>query len=86
MAQMIRTAYEDSTKGGENEPQAWHCFSCERVHLRTGQHFLTFTSEEFAVFTETVVECYCRQIVLRNEDDSPEHESSVLQFGDEAIN
>jgi hypothetical protein len=85
MAQMIHTAYEESTKAGKNEPQAWHCFSCQRIHLRTGEHLLTFTSEEFAVFTQSVVECYCRQVVFRSDDDSPDHEVSV-QVIDETIN
>ena len=84
MSESMATPYEESNSGS-NEPQAWHCFSCRRVHLRTGEHLLTFTSEEFAALTQSVVACYCSQIVSGTNDDSRPDEASLLQR-DAAIN
>jgi hypothetical protein len=85
MSELIARPYEESNSGS-NDPQAWHCLSCRRVHLRTGQHLLTFTSEEFAALTESVVACYCSQVVSEILDDSSHDEGSALPSRDEAIN
>lgn len=80
------TPYEDSTNSGSNDPEAWHCVSCHQVHLRTGQHLLTFTSEEFAALTQSVVACYCSQVVSGTYDESNPDEVSILQLVNEAVN
>ena len=81
----IAAPYNESIDSGSNDPQAWHCFSCQRVHLRTGQHLLTFTSEEFAALTQSVVACYCTQIVSGTHEQLPDDEASILQLN-EALN
>ena len=34
----------------------WHCSSCDAVHMSVGKMVLNFTREEFADFTEAVVD------------------------------
>jgi len=60
----MSTTHEESINGGSKDPEAWQCFLCRRVHLRTGQHLLTFTSEEFAALTQSIVASYCSQAVF----------------------
>lgn len=47
----------------------WHCPSCRAFHVRAGQAILTFTTEEFAAFTRAVVECYCRNSLVFDEEE-----------------
>ncbi len=81
----ITTPYKESVESGSNDPQAWHCFSCRRIHLRTGQHLLTFTSEEFTALTQSIIACYCSQIVSGANEQLPDDEASILQLN-EALN
>ncbi|MER3427016.1 MAG: hypothetical protein C4334_02780 [Pyrinomonas sp.] len=48
----------------------WHCPSCRAFHVRAGQVILTFTAEEFAAFTRAVIECYCQNSAIF-EDEEP---------------
>ena len=48
----------------QTQPQVWACAKCGGFHLRTGGVLLTFSAAEFAEFTETVTDCYCRAQTL----------------------
>ena len=49
---------EDFHSGTTANLQAWHCESCNCVHIRAANVLLTFTLKEFASFVETVVDCH----------------------------
>lgn len=60
---MTALLYENQHAGTDANLQIWRCDSCHCVHLRAGQVLLTFTQEEFASFTQEIVDCYCGQVM-----------------------
>lgn len=49
---------EDFHSGTNANVQIWFCESCDCVHVRAANVLLTFTKDEFASFTEAVVDCH----------------------------
>lgn len=49
---------QDFHSGTAPDVQVWQCESCKCVHVRANQVLLTFTKEEFAGFTEAVLDCH----------------------------
>jgi hypothetical protein len=43
-----------------------HCAGCQNIHLRAGGLLLTLTQSEFAVFAESVAQCYWQLEVWRS--------------------
>jgi hypothetical protein len=54
---MIRN-FNEHAAGINSDVHVWHCGGCERFHVRAGSVLLSFRTEEFAAFTETVVDCF----------------------------
>jgi hypothetical protein len=51
----MKTAFDYS-----GEIDIWYCEACSSAHLRAGDTALTFTREDFEVFTERVVDVNVR--------------------------
>lgn len=51
--QIVRTAKLERNK---KEVSVWHCQGCALVHISVGRMMLNFTQDEFARFTDAVVE------------------------------
>lgn len=43
---------------GNHQLSLWYCENCRMVHLRAGHTILSFSSREFAEFTEAVVDIH----------------------------
>ena len=48
----------DFHTGAKANLQIWICDSCNCVHVRAADVLLTFTEEEFAGFTQAVLDCH----------------------------
>lgn len=55
---MTAIPMENHDTGARAGFKVWRCCSCRCVHLQAGDVLLTFTPEEYAVFTQAIVKCY----------------------------
>ena len=55
------TAFQVDDARPQQTPMVWLCDGCGCVHVRAKSTLLTFTTDEFAAFTESVNDCYWRQ-------------------------
>ena len=76
--------HDTGTRAGFN---VWRCCSCRCFHLQAGKVLLTFTPDEYAVFTQAIVECYHGGRMCRHStNDAARSRGGALMLVSEAEN
>lgn len=78
----MTATYEPLHDSENASMQVWRCASCGCFHLRAGQVLMTFTPEEFASFTQEIIECYCIQMHPDEAIEETSNEQTPLLISD----